>query len=762
MQAKWIWIGDEPAVKPRLVYFKKKVSVQGLSGENGGGARCVLSVYADSRYLLFLNGARVMTGPCRAAGGTHYTDTLDVTDFLRDGENEIRVHVIQYPRDGNREARFLAGPNSVVTEGVGGLWIEETGTAFGFSTSREYRCIEVCGYAFPEDAVYGYIGFMERFDARPVHEGTPDSAWQPVTELIRPRAEGIGAVRDIWWSEPRTIPLPYEKADTFRKAAETDGLQKTEDGEFFLPDGGSGSLVLDAGRLVNAYPRVRFSCGAGSRLRITYAEGFGVKKENGEIVRGVRDDPAGQSVYGVSDCYVAFEGLQTYVPFLFRSFYILKLEITACGGKPFVLYGVDYIKTGYPLSVTGEFHASEKTYEMLYAVSLRTLKRCMYETYMDCPYHEQMQYAMDTFLQIRYTLSVSGDSRLARKAIRDFAASQLYDGMIPCNTPSRFKQMIPGFPFYWILMLDTYRLYVGDRPFIREHLGGVDKLLSYYERRLGEDGLWHQTDGWQFFDWVKEWQEGCPVRPGETNILYNMLYVCGLRAAARLNRYCGRDGTAQEYERLADSVSAAIRSAAYNRETGLFSDAPGRAPSSRHAQIFAVVASVVPEEEKRPLMERMLAAGERLSVPSYCMLYFLCRALEETGLYDRLHTEPAVWDAFIRLHDGLHLSTWPEDFVTMRSDCHGWSAVFLYEAAACYLGVQPAEPGFARVRVRPLPCPLDAYSGAVPIGGKGVVRVSVERNADGTRSVSVRAPENVEILYDLLETDIRKEYTLLG
>lgn len=744
MSAEWVWVDNELAVYPRMVYFKKKVLIAEQAEKM---PVCRLRICADSRYLLLINGSRVMTGPCRAPRGVRYMDELDVTAYLRTGENEIFVQVIQYSDHKQKNIYFLTGPNSIVTEGIGGLWIEEAETAFGFSTSAEYLSIEVPGYAFPETHRYGYIGFSEEFDSRPVHAHTPDSLWKPAVTIPKPPTEGIGSLRDYWTAEPRPIPYPYEAEDCFRRMVQSGGLIGEYGGKQMVPAGQTAFLELDAGRLVSAYPRFTFRCGSGSRLRVVYAEGFGVLNQDGNFVRGVRDDPEGQIIHGVADTYTAHEGRQTYIPFLYRSFRVVRVEITASEDQPFVLEQTDYLKTGYPLEITGSFHTDDKRFEALWHISKRTLCRCMYETYMDCPYYEQMQYIMDTFLEIRYTLCISGDGRLARKAINDFAQAQIYDGLLPCNSPSKFQQIIPGFPFYWILMLDTYMMYIGDRPFIQSHLGAVDKLLYFYASRINGDGLLGDTGYWQFFDWVKEWNAGSPVKQGEINILYNMLYVYGLRTAAGLNRFCERPDTAAEYEARAEAVAAAVRTNAYDPESGLFSDAPGRAPSSQHAQIFAVLASVVSEEEKRPLMERMLANRHRLSVPSYCVSYFLCRALEETGLYDEIHTTLKIWDVFMDLMD-LHLTTWPEDFVTMRSDCHGWSAFALYEFAACYLGVQPLAPGYAKVGIIPQPCPLPSYRGTVPIGSRGVVTVSVEKDADGNSRVEVAVPAGTDCVRD--------------
>ena len=67
------------------------------------------------------------------------------------------------------------------------------------------------------------------------------------------------------------------------------------------------------------------------------------------------------------------------------------------------------------------------------------------ETYMDCPFWEQMQYPMDTRLQALFTYVCSTDTKLARKALQDFHDSILPMGLVQGRAPSNPLQVISTF-----------------------------------------------------------------------------------------------------------------------------------------------------------------------------------------------------------------------------------------------------------------------------------------------------------------------------
>jgi hypothetical protein len=127
---------------------------------------------------------------------------------------------------------------------------------------------------------------------------------------------------------------------------------------------------------------------------------------------------------------------------------------------------------------------------------------------------------------------------------------------------------------------------------------------------------------------------------------------------------------------------------------------------SQHAQIWAVLTDTVTGEEAKELTVRTLET-KGLAKVSFAMAFYLFRVLAKTGLYAR---SLPLWDDWKAQVD-LHLTSWVEDPVSVRSDCHAWGALPLYEFPTELLGVQPLTPGFASISVAPRISGLQEVSG---------------------------------------------------
>ena len=83
--------------------------------------------------------------------------------------------------------------------------------------------------------------------------------------------------------------------------------------------------------------------------------------------------------------------------------------------------------------------------EKILEIGWRTARLCATETYMDCPYYEQLQYIGDARIQAMVSLYNSGDDRLVRNALDLMDHSRMAEGITLSRYPSNSPQQIPTF-----------------------------------------------------------------------------------------------------------------------------------------------------------------------------------------------------------------------------------------------------------------------------------------------------------------------------
>jgi hypothetical protein len=326
----------------------------------------------------------------------------------------------------------------------------------------------------------------------------------------------------------------------------------------------------------------------------------------------------------------------------------------------------------------------------------------MHESYEDCPYWEQLQYAFDTRLEILFTYAVSADTRLARKTIDDFHCSRLPEGIIQSRCPSNVTQIIPTFAFSWISMLRDYYQETGDSSILEEYRFTMESILYWFRLKKNAEGFIENLGYWNYVDWSPEWGDngGAPhaVRHGPSTI-QNLMYVSGLEEAAGICEILSLPDLSGRYRAEAAEIKALVRRRCFDTAKGLFKEGPDfDGEYSQHAQMWAVLTGTVNGREKERIMQKALTEPGIIRCTFPLSFYFF-RALEEAGLYDKT---ASLWDPWKALLD-LDLSTLPETpFDSCRSDCHAWSSLLLYEYPVKLLGVYAAEPGYKTIGVKPI------------------------------------------------------------
>ena len=105
-----------------------------------------------------------------------------------------------------------------------------------------------------------------------------------------------------------------------------------------------------------------------------------------KVRKGDRCDYQKGTLTGMEDRYrVCGYGTKAvperYEPFWFRTFRYVRLEIAA--KEELQILSFQYQETGYPLQAATWVETSDPTLQPIWEISLRTLKRCMHETYID-------------------------------------------------------------------------------------------------------------------------------------------------------------------------------------------------------------------------------------------------------------------------------------------------------------------------------------------------------------------------------------------
>mgnify|MGYP002355947976 FL=1 len=80
-----------------------------------------------------------------------------------------------------------------------------------------------------------------------------------------------------------------------------------------------------------------------------------------------------------------------------------------------------------------------------------------------------------------------------------------------------------------------------------------------------------------------------------------------------------------------------------------------------------------------------------------------------------------------------------------HSLCHGWASGPTAWLSQHVLGIQPLEPGFARVRIAPQLGNLQWAEGTYPTP-QGLIRVRHERRPEGTIASRIAAPDGVRVV----------------
>lgn len=311
-----------------------------------------LSISANTRYRLWINGEPISSGPLKGDRWRHYYDTMDVSSNLRTGINVIAVQVwslnTYLVNDPTRSDQPLYSMTSLPIGprlAVSGTCLNAHGEPLADIATglADWRVMVDDAVTFHSDEAYTiFMGAIaERVNADNIPERWKHSDAQGLWLEAEKGDPCLG--RDDSYPYQivpqlpliqRPIPLLYEVKRDFRREMliRKDDLQAfsfsdagCEDAWVEIPPYSRVVVELDAGELTTGYLSYPMEKGKGSHIVFRYAERY--FERGNEKANSVRDDAENGVIMGMEDNYYPSGRSELYEPFWLRTFRFVRIEV---------------------------------------------------------------------------------------------------------------------------------------------------------------------------------------------------------------------------------------------------------------------------------------------------------------------------------------------------------------------------------------------------------------------------------------------------
>ena len=572
----------------------------------------VLHLFADARYILWVNGTYVDRGPSRFQPNGPEYDTIDIAPFLKSGKNVVAV-LVAGNLSGGKVMRHRPGLTASLLVDGKSLWNSDN--AWRWSDRTRYRVVK---------ATWPNLWDAE-VDAR-VEDGNwtaanyDDSSWRQAQPL----------------SEAKWGPLTASRIPRMREIEVPLNLSNGAVLPIALKEG--EKLEFTTSRFVQAYPVIDFTAEEGTELNI---EPYDLQ-------------------------YVAKAGPQSH--FTVDTYGFTSGSITVTKGAA-TITGLKLIERLYPYERLASFESDDPFLNRLWEMSARTCELLSEDAYVDCADRERVEW-MDCvppgFDITRTAMAGPGpdgkkiysDPRLLEVLVRRTALTLQPEGWVKAHTCSDrydIHAKMEDRACAWVEGIRLYYEATGNAAPVREIWPAVVAQMNYFLERRNEMGLVTGRD------WVV-WGNPLGYATGETTTLNSFVYKA-LVDSSYLAGVLGDKAEKERFAKAAEDLAKAINTELWNEQescywSGYFTEEDfainaksqrpvkmkievGHSAPTIHGNLFALNRGVVPADRRDKVIAsilKMKLEPKRAKWAGLMLCYYLFKELYalDTAAYDTL------------------------------------------------------------------------------------------------------------------------------
>ena len=666
--ASWIFAADQAPAIDSYYDYAQTFSVSGKEA-------VTLYLSAHTNYAVYINGQFVDCGQLPDFDTRQIYDTLDITGFVRQGENLLKV--TQYVAG----APFMT--STVQTPGlIFALWegkeqraVSSTETPSG--RNRKYRSnaekiTHQLGFTFDYNANSPETLFAPSIVAEKSGRLIP----RPVKKLtVGQPQEGALLAQGVFLENDSSLPNSKRMHTAYLSAVPKKQLL-TENG-WALPEdrrADGAYFVYDLGGETIGYPQLQLSVERETEILI----GFGEHLEDLRV----------RSSCGYRNfCfrYVAQPGENLFFhPFRRLGLRYMQLHVYGSKGtiRQVAIRPTRYPMARKPIPVTDGLH------KRIWEVASKTLELCMQDYFCDCIWREQSMYAYDGRMELLACYHGFDAPEYARESLRICAERKRSDRLLEMCAPGTEPSNAPHYSAMYLRDILEYCRYTGDLTLAEEVFPVLENIAQGFAEKITKKNLVPLYPGqeyWAFYEWQpgmdgKYW--GTTTREVITEEDYdlplNFFVADGFRCYAAVCQLLGKDGSA--YLSLCEKICQALHQTFWCPEQGGYATRLNSEPRHETVQGMMLYLDAVPEYCKSAV--ETLVRSKKLLRPTLGLSVYV---------YEGMLKNPANRDFVIEDLEtrwGMMLNRgcdtfWEtergtSDFNGAGALCQGWSSIPLY------------------------------------------------------------------------------------
>lgn len=478
----------------------------------------MLRLFAEARYLLWVNGGFVEAGPAAHHPMRAPFDTYDITAMLRPGVNTLAVLV--YATDRGTHQHIPSGEPGLCAELT---WRDERG-ASGLVSDDAWRVTAQTGWVFGTPKRGWALEPIEQYDAKLEphgwrEPGFDDSGWASaeVLALGDTVPGGVQAVprptptlRHHWvlpskvmgvYAVPGTVEPIDAGAKSSALAEQLLGLTREAPPDAVRVTRGEapGSLSiagltadrgvvveLDLGAFHVGQLVLEAQCASPGVIDLAWSEVRGVGGRVDCLRKGTSYVDRLHAVSGKLDWRpIGFSGMR-YVALVLRGFegtvQVNRLALDA---------------TEPDLAWSAEFHCDDEKINKIWRLCERTIRVGTQDALMDCPTREQASYIGDGQPVALWIARLTGDTRYWRDLVLEQFRRQATNGLVRSTPYSCFDSTLIDYTLIAILGTRDYLRWTGDRDTVSQVLPAARRVMRWFDDTRDGHGMlaWHwQSD----------------------------------------------------------------------------------------------------------------------------------------------------------------------------------------------------------------------------------------------------------------------------